>query len=108
MLGLEKMVRGDIRKMFDTCGTPLKLSALRENEAAILEAFGCVEHYTTVRKADGSTEAVLTGRMRRYKFTPMLTVLREIGKAMGWYPQPKATGLEPTLEELVLGAMREE
>ncbi len=59
-----------------------------------------------MRKAGGSAEAVLTGHIRRYKFTPMLKVLCEIGKAMGWYPQPKARGAELTLERLVLGSMQ--
>ena len=105
LLKFEKMVRGDVRKMFDEFGHPIEISKLGDHEAAMVEGFQLTAEYTKVKKSDGSTEPVPTGYTKTYKLTPKIKVLLELGKAMGWCVDTKDVRLGATLEELVLGSM---
>jgi hypothetical protein len=107
VLDLGKVVKADIRKMFDSFGSPINIKKLGDNEAAIIEAFEVFEHYAKVKNANGETEAVLTSRTTRYKVTPRLKALLEFGEVMGWFTEKKESGLDATLEELVLGSIAE-
>lgn len=105
-LEMEKMMRGDVRKLFDEFGNPIDVPSLSDNEASMIEGFEFEETYTKVKKADGDTDAVPTGYVKKYKLTPKLKRALEFGKVMGWYTEKKELSLDKTLEELVLGSMQ--
>ena len=106
LLKFEKLVRGDVRKMFDAFGNPIEIPKLGENEALMVEGFEFCEDYTKVKKADGQTDAVPTGYTKKVKLASKLKAMLEFGKAMGWYAESKDMGLGLTLEELVLASMK--
>jgi hypothetical protein len=74
----------DVRKMFDEFGNPIEIPELGDNEAAMVEGFEFCEDYTKVKKSNGSTEAIPTGYIKKYKLTPKIKAMLEFGKVMGW------------------------
>lgn len=107
LLEMEKMMRGDVRKMFDEFGNPVEIPHLSDNEAAMVEGFEFEETFTKVKKADGDTDAVPTGYIKKYKLTPKLKRALEFGKVMGWYTEKSKIELGASLEELVMASMKE-
>lgn len=107
LLEMEKMMRGDVRKMFDEFGNPVEIPHLSDNEAAMVEGFEFEETFTKVKKADGDTDAVPTGYIKKYKLTPKLKRALEFGKVMGWYTEKAKLELGASLEELVMASMKE-
>lgn len=106
LLEMEKIMRADIRKLYDAHGNPIEIPHLADEEAAIVEGFEFEESFTKVKKSDGETDAVPTGYIKKYKLTPKLKRGLEFGKVMGWYTEKKELSLDKTLEELVLGSMQ--
>ena len=98
---MERLYFADVRKMFDEHGHPIAIHLLCDNEAAMIEGFEVVEHFTKVKHNDGSTEAVCTGYTKKYKLTPKLKVMLEFGKVMGFYTEKHGIEGEFTLEQLV-------
>lgn len=105
---MEAFALADVRKMFDEFGNPIEIPQLGDHEAAMIEGFEFCEDYTKVKKADDDTDAVATGYTKKIKLTPKLKAMLEFGKVMGWYTEKKELELGPSLEELVLGSLKEE
>ena len=101
LLEMEKIMRGDVRKMFSGPGDALPVSELEDNEAAMIEGFELVENFEKV-----GDKAEHVGYTKKYRLTPKLKRALEFGKVMGWYTEKKELELGATLEELVLGSMK--
>lgn len=98
----------DIRKMFDTHGNPIEIPQLGDHEAATVEGFEFEELFTKVKSSDGTTDAVPTGYVKKYKLTPKLKQMLEFGKVMGWYTEKKELELGASLEELVMASLADD
>lgn len=105
---MESFFLSDVRKMFDQFGNPIDIPNLGDHEAIMVDGFEFEEQFTKVKSSDGTTDAVPTGYIKKYKLTPKLKAMLEFGKVMGWYTEKQELGLDATLEELVLGSMRED
>lgn len=106
LLEMEKLARGDVRKMYDAFGNPVEIPELGDNEAAMVEGFEFEEQFTKVKKAGGEEDAVPTGYIKKYKLTPKVKRLLEFGKVMGWYKEKSEVELGGTLADLVLGSLK--
>jgi phage terminase small subunit len=89
---LTNMARADVRRMFDNHGNPKEITDLDAAEANIVAGFEVVENF-----AGKGEEKVLAGYTRKYRLTQKLDVLKELGEALGFYPDPKR-------KEIPLGA----
>ncbi len=81
---LTKMARADVGKMFDSFGNPKEIRELGENERAIIEGFEFIEDF-----AGKEGERTAVGYTKKFKMTPKLAVLKELGEALGYYHDPK-------------------
>ena len=105
LLEMEKIMRGDIRKLFDDFGNPVEVPQLSDNEAAMVEGFEFEETFTKVKSSDGTTDAHPTGYIKKYKLTPKIKRALEFGKVMNWYTEKREVELGESLEALVLASM---
>jgi phage terminase small subunit len=78
---LTKMIRSDIRKMFDENGRMKPVTELDEAEASIIER---VEIYDRFEGQGGDRK--LVRRTWRYYFIDKLSLMVQYGKLMGFYP----------------------
>ena len=102
LLEMEKIMRGDVRKMFICPGQAVEIHELDDNEAAIIEGYKVTENFAKV-----GDRAEHVGYTHDVKLTPKLKRGLEFGKLMGWYKE-KFEIEHTTMEELVLGSMDEE
>jgi len=102
---LKKLIRlgnFDVRKMFDALGNPIPIPELGEAEAAALIGFEFTEDYLG-GKGEKKTAC---GYTQKYRMVNPLDVLRELGKAEGYYK--KGDTQEPShLEALPIAFLLE-
>lgn len=79
---LVRVVRFDVRKMFDAHGNPMEITELNENEATAIAGF---EFYEDFQGKGEARRAV--GYTKKFKLIDRLRALELYGKAMGYYAE---------------------
>jgi hypothetical protein len=79
---LVRIIRADIRKMFDSSGKPLPITELGDNEAAAIEA---LDVYSGVIGSRDERHAC--GSVLRVQLVDQLRALELYGKAMGYFAE---------------------
>ena len=100
---LVRIIRADIRKMFDSYGKPLPITDLEDNEAAAIEAFAVYSDVIGSRDERHGGGSVL-----KVQLVDQLKALELYGKAMGYFAERgdlAATGTATTLTVQFVAAL---
>jgi hypothetical protein len=93
---LVRIIRADIRRMFDLYGRPLPFSDLGPNEAAAIAA---LEVYG---RADNSDPPEERGGRPKVRIVDKLKALELYGKAMGYFAEPLIAGPSGVLPSITV------